>query len=247
MPAITHNTTGQVSLTATATAINQHARVKIDSSGTISAAGATDISIGTAMQYIAASGLGTVRLNSAPGTQNFIASVAISVGDRLYAAASGKVTNVNSGGIPLGYQASVASGADGDIIEAIPTEGAALRYHTLAFPIDLASITGAQDVVTGYVLPFGGSIINTQFFVNAPGTGTTKAATLNLEIGTTNVTGGEVALTTDNTATMGARLAGTAITAANTFAAGDTLSVEAASVTAFTGGSGTLFVTLVQN
>jgi hypothetical protein len=58
---------------------------------------------------------------------------------------------------------------------------------------------------------------------------------LNLEIGTTNLTGGSLVL--DGTVALGAYEAASAITAANTGAAGDNISLEAASVTSFVEGS----------
>lgn len=118
--------------------------------------------------------------------------------------------------------------------------------YTLSIPIALAAITGAGDVVTGVVIPHAFKIISTQAVVETVVTTGSKAATLNLEIGTTNVTGGEVALTSANCTPLGARVAGAAITAANTGAAGDALSVEAASVTAFAEGRVILLVT-IQN
>jgi hypothetical protein len=113
---------------------------------------------------------------------------------------------------------------------------------TLTFHIELAAITGAGDVVTGYTPGFAGEILSVAFVVDNPVTTAAKAASLNLEIGTTNVTGGVVALTSANCTPNGAVVAGTAVTAANVFDADDTISVEAASVTAFAEGSGTLLV-----
>lgn len=116
--------------------------------------------------------------------------------------------------------------------------------QTLTFNVALADITGAGDVVTTFTPGFAGTIEAIDFIVGTPVTTAAKAASLNVEIGTTNTTGGVVALTSANCTPLGAEVAGSAITAANTFTATDTISVEAASVTAFAEGSGTIIITL---
>lgn len=113
---------------------------------------------------------------------------------------------------------------------------------TLSFPVNLASITGTQDVVTGFTPGYAGEILSVAFLVNVPVTTAAKLATLNVEIGATDLTGGVVALTSANCTPMGAIVAGTAVTAANVFAATDTISVEASAVTAFAEGSGTVLI-----
>lgn len=120
------------------------------------------------------------------------------------------------------------------------SEGLGVQWF--AFKINLATITTTQDVVTGFVPGFAGTVLKTEFIVDQPVTTGSKLASLNVEIGTTNVTGGVVALTSALATPMGARIEGTAVTAANTFTATDALSVEAASVTAFSEGSGTLLI-----
>lgn len=119
MPHTSENTTGYKAFTATATAIGLGVRVKLDTNGLISAAGATDAWIGTTVAPVAASGVGTVRLRNAPGTHMFVAAGAVDVGDKLYPAASGKVDDVAAGNF-TGFVAINAAAADGDIIEAAP-------------------------------------------------------------------------------------------------------------------------------
>jgi len=143
--------------------------------------------------------------------------------------------------------ASLAAGTDHQVLI---TQGAAANpkwsnvygEFTLAIPIDLASITTTQDVVTNYTLGYIGTIVSVDAIVNGPVTTGSKGATLNLEIGSTNLTGGVVTLTSSNCATMGAVIAGTAVASGNTFTAASTLSVEASSVTAFLEGSITLMI-----
>lgn len=112
----------------------------------------------------------------------------------------------------------------------------------LEFPINLASITGTQDVVTDFRPGFDGVIEDVSFVVNIPVTTAAKLASLNLEIETTNLTGGVVALTSALATPMGKVIQGSAVTGANAFTRDSKISVEASGVTAFVEGSGTLFV-----
>jgi len=136
---------------------------------------------------------------------------------------------------PAGAVADMAAGTGDDVV-------------TLAFPIDLAAITADGDVVTSFKPGVVGTIEHVQFAVSTPVTTAAKAATLNLEIGTTNLTGGSVALTSSNCGTLGAVVEnGADPSADNVLAADSLLSVEAASVTAFAEGAGTLFVRVRRN
>lgn len=113
---------------------------------------------------------------------------------------------------------------------------------TLAFPVNLASITTAMDVVTDFRPGVEGTIEDLSWVQNAPVTTASKLATLNVEIGTTDLTGGTVALTSAACTPMGKVIQGAAITGNNTLTRDSKISVEASSVTAFAEGSGTLFV-----
>jgi len=111
----------------------------------------------------------------------------------------------------------------------------------LNLPIKLAKLANG-DVVTEFRPGVAGAIEDVQFIVTDPATTAAKAATLNLEIGTTNLTGGTVALTSANCTPLGAVVAGAAITAGNVLARESKLSVEASSVTAFAEGEGVLVI-----
>lgn len=160
---------------------------------------------------------------------------------------------------PLGFHGSVPSeqrsGADqtaltdstgGAVSDA--TLAATAGIHTLSIPIQLAAMTtSAADLVTNFTPGFKFKILAVDFVTTTLGTGSGASQTLNLEIGTTNVTGGVVNPTLAGTDTLGELTAGTAVTAANTGSASDTISVEvAASGTAFTAGAGVLLVR-IQN
>lgn len=127
---------------------------------------------------------------------------------------------------------------------AATTLAAGTGVQTIAIPVDLASITGSGDVLTNYTPGYKFKVLSVSFAVSKPATTAAKAATLNLEIGTTNLTGGAIALTSANCTPLGALVAGSSITAANTGTASDTLSIEAASVTAFAEGEGVVLIKL---
>lgn len=118
--------------------------------------------------------------------------------------------------------------------------------QVISIPLQLVGITGNVDVVTTWTAPFNGRIKKTEFAVTKIASTASKAATLNFEIGTTNLTGGVIALTSTNCGTLGAIVAGTAVTADNAFKAGDTISLEASSVTAFVEGDGVLLLTVTR-
>jgi hypothetical protein len=107
----------------------------------------------------------------------------------------------------------------------------------LTFPVKLAKLANG-DIVTEIRLGVWGTIEHWSFTVTDPATTAAKAATLNLEIDTTNVTGGTIALTSANCTPLGKNTAAAAITGANTLTPDSKLSVEASSVTTFVEGEG---------
>lgn len=107
--------------------------------------------------------------------------------------------------------------------------------------------TSAIDLMTGIVVGHKFKILGFYFVTTVAGTGSGASQTFNLEIGTTNVTGGSLNVTLASTSDIGEVTTSTAITAANTGTASDTLSIEmAASGTVFTAGAG-YFVIRIQN
>ena len=89
--------------------------------------------------------------------------------------------------------------------------------------------TSDGDLLTSYPMPYHGSIESFYISVGEGFVGSSGACTLNLELGTTNVTGGVVTVATSTCGTVGTVLTATAITAENVFHAGDVLSVEGSS------------------
>lgn len=125
------------------------------------------------------------------------------------------------------------------------TLAAGVGVFTLTVPVNLATVADG-DVLTTYTPGFKFKLLSADFAVTQEVTTAAKLTTLNLEIGTTNVTGGTIALTSANSATLGAVVAGAAITAANTGSAADTISIEASSTTAFSEGNGVVLIK-IQN
>lgn len=108
------------------------------------------------------------------------------------------------------------------------TIAAGAGVFTLSIPITLVQMTGAGDVLTQYTPGYAFKILKVDAHVVEAVTTAGDGASLNLEIGTTNVTGGVVALTSANCTPLGVQIAGTAVTANNTGSATDHFSVEVA-------------------
>lgn len=183
-----------------------------------------------------------VRLRTKGKIQLAISSLAITdVGRPVYASDDAVFTLVGAANSYIGRVSRyVSSGVGVVAFDAEEPE----NLLVMDFPVNLASITGAGDVVTNITPGFHGRLKDWEFIVTQPVTTAAKAATLNVEIGTTDATGGTIALTSANCTPLGAKVAkGSAFTAGNSFKATDTLSIEAASVTAFAEGAGVLRLT----
>lgn len=128
------------------------------------------------------------------------------------------------------------------------TIAAGVGIFTLSIPIQLAAMTNAAaDLVTEYTPGFKFKLLSISFATTTIGAGAGASQVLNLEIGTTNVTGGLLTLTEAGTSQLGERTDATAITAANTGSASDFISLEvAAGGTVFTAGAGVVLIR-VQN
>lgn len=142
---------------------------------------------------------------------------------------------------------ALSSGVSGDIIPVRLVDKGVRPSHLLALHINLVDITADGDVVTTFTPGFAGTIESVNWIQGSPVTTADDAADLNLEIGTTDITGGVVSLTSATATPLGKVIAGTAVTAANTFTATDTISVKASSVTAFAEGDGMLVIKYSQD
>lgn len=151
---------------------------------------------------------------------------------------------------PAGPDGIVVGSADSSLGVAMTNNSGGTASSTIAagvgvghwaFYLNLSTLTDA-DQITNWTPGFKGKVLGLDFITHIPVTTAAKLSTLNLEIGTTNLTGGTVALTSATCTPRGAIVAGAAVTAANSFTATDTLSVEASSTTAFVEGSGWLVI-----
>jgi len=236
-----------------ATTIYKGSLVNVDSTGyAVPAANAASVVFmgvamegGTAGQVIRVYRRGIFKF-AIPAT----ATVA-DVGQRVYVADSATVTKTAGNGVYVGriIQVDSATSCWVDLEYGAPATAAAADRSILSIPVKLAAVKAAGDVVTTFTPGFAGTIEKMDFVVTDPATTADKLATLNLEIGTTDVTGGVVSLTSASggaTLTLGKVIAGTAITGNNAFDDSDTISVEAASVTAFAEGEGVLLIVLAH-
>lgn len=107
--------------------------------------------------------------------------------------------------------------------------------------------TAAIDILTGWVPGYAFKILDFTFTTTVAGTGSSASQTFNIEIGSTDLTGGSLVLTLASQSTIGVVTSATAITAANTGSATAAISIEmAASGTVFTAGAG-YFTIKIQN
>jgi len=222
------------------------------SSGYARALAAGDIFLGFAcgkvVETTAVNGAAVVRVFKAGIVDLTITSVAVTdVGKPVYASDDGTFTLTQGANSYIGkVEKFVATNTASVEFEVAPAGATANKvYGTLTFPVTLASVAATGDVVTNFTPGFAGTIEKFHY-VTSVLSSTAAAVAFNLEIGTVNLTGGVISLTHSNANAMGAVVASTAITAANTFGAASTISVEAATTTAFTEGSGSFVITYSQ-
>jgi hypothetical protein len=174
------------------------------------------------------------------GVAKGIAGGTIVRGDRLSVDANGAfVASTGAGAIVGVALESAASGA----IFSLLMHPRPLSRVTLGFNVTLTALPGAGDLITSYPLPGAGRIVGFRYFPQVVTSTAGDGMNLNLEIGTTNLTGGVLGLTSANTNTLGVVVEASAITGANTYAPGALLSIESATgAGSFAEGSGVLHV-----
>lgn len=150
-----------------------------------------------------------------------------------------------AGDVTSAAAATAAALTDSSGGTASQTLAATAGVSQIVIPITNAKIADG-DLVTTYTPGYKFKILAFDYITGDPVTTAAKASTINLEIGTTNVTGGVISLASASMTPIGAEVAGTAITAANTGSASDTISIEASSTTTFVEGDG-MFVITIQN
>lgn len=125
------------------------------------------------------------------------------------------------------------------------TLAAGAGIYLFSHHLDLANITSANQITT-FTIGHKFKLIACAFIVHTPGTGGGASCTLQLQIGGVSTGGGLITLNLANTATMGAVIAGTAVSAPNTGTNASTLGVLGVRTVAFATGDGTLVIA-VQN
>lgn len=130
------------------------------------------------------------------------------------------------------------------------TAAAGVGVNTITIPLTSLATglsTSAIDLLTEYVPGYRFKVLKFDFVATVVGAGSSASQVFNLEIETTNVTGGALTVTLASTNTIGKITSGTSITAANVGTATQKLSIEmAAGGTVFTAGAG-YFVIMIQN
>lgn len=139
--------------------------------------------------------------------------------------------------------------AEGISMSGMVTPNAGVGLQQISFDVNLAAGppagTSAADMVTAFVPGYRFELVALDFQTSIASTGSSATQTYNLEIGSTNVTGGTCVITLAGSSAVGEMTAGAAITALATGSATDTISIEqAASGTAFTAGAGSFVVTI---
>lgn len=157
----------------------------------------------------------TVALTDGNGTRSFAGAVIQVDSDGVWVEIGGVVVNAPGLQFPVG---------------------------TVSIAVDLPSLANAQTIQT--VLGFAGRIKSVSFVVSKPAITAAKAATLSAQIAATPCTGGAIALTSANCTPQGAEIAGSAVTALNTFTAAQAVGAVVSAVTTFVEGQGTLIIHL---
>lgn len=222
-------TTGAASLTGGVTVDNTLTLTDTAAAGVIDVGATNGAQIGTTGDKLGFFGLATPIVQPTSANQT-------------------KVTDNSGGAVTDATAVAVTTNAattDNSTGTAGNTVAAGAGVHTITIPIELSTVIDG-DVLTTYTPGYKFKILGVAFATTAVATTPAKATTLNLEIGTTNLTGGAVALTSANQATLGVVTAGTAVTGNNTGSASDTISVEGSSTTAFAEGAGLLLIK-IQN
>lgn len=148
------------------------------------------------------------------------------------------LTRPTIGGTLVGEVADYRSSAVGDVwLYPVPVlralAAAGFGRTLLSFGnFDWVSIANG-DIVTNFPAPFSGKVVAFRAIIDIALSGSSGTATINMEIGTTDVgptTPTSIVLSTAATPTKGTVVSSAAITANNVFSEGDNLSFEAASV-----------------
>lgn len=203
-------------------------------------------------QTIFIPGAGTFQVASKTGTT----TVSLTYLDYVSNTETGETINTGTSVVASGVQGPASTGTlpnaitDNSTGTASDTIVAQVGIYNLVIPLTSLATglsTSAIDLLTTLTIGHRFKILSFDFVTTIVGAGAGASQVFNLEIGTTNLTGGTLTVTLASTDTIGKITAGTAITGANVGAIGDTISLEmAAGGTVFTSGSG-YFVIRIQD
>lgn len=122
---------------------------------------------------------------------------------------------------------------------------AGIGKYNVTFDLTLATLTDAAQL---HITPgHKGRITKATFVTHTPATTGSKLSTLTPSIDGTDVTGGVLALNTVACNTRNKEVAGTAITALNSFTSTGTITWTGSSTTAFGEGTGVLIMELIND
>jgi hypothetical protein len=237
-------------LTAGFTVPAQGANVSIPD-GFVHVASSEPFGVGQIVFISDGTDFGSFRVISKPDTISFVAEYLGYAGEAAPGAAIGINGTVSPGGTQPALAAALPTAlTDNSTGTASNTIAAGVGVQTITIPLSSLATglsTLAIDLLTNYIVGYAFKILKFDFVTTIVGAGAGASQVFNLEIGTTNLTGGVLTVTLASTDTIGEVTTGTAITANNVGTASDTLSIEmAAGGTIFTSGSG-YFVITVQN
>ncbi len=214
--------------------------MKVNSSGNAELSGAGEAAIGV-LQNEPASGKSAELMTF--GVSKVQYGNTVTQGQQLMSDANGKAVPHTGTNEVIGV--ALESGSSGEIGTALisisSSKGNSVSYGALSFHFDNTKIADG-DLVTGVTPGFAGTIEKFFYVVTDPVTTGSKLSDINLEIGSTDVTGGVIELRSATMTPLGAVVEGSAITADNTFGASDTISIKASSTTSFAEGTGTFVI-----
>ncbi len=215
--------------------------VKLNASGQMILSGAGENALGILQDKPASGQVGAV---CCLGKSMGIYGASVTGGQNLTPDANGKLVPATGNDAVVAVAAESGSADDICSVYVVSRASAgAIQKSILSVPVKLSKVASG-DLLTQFTPGFPGRIVKASFAVTDPVTTAGKAASLNLEIGATNLTGGVIGLTSANCGTLGAVVDGSEITGNNVFDSDDTISVEASGVTAFAEGEGVLLIVL---
>lgn len=148
-------------------------------------------------------------------------------------------------GNPASITTTADSITDNGTGTASTTIAAGVGVYNLNFQFDLADIADG-DLVSDLLLNHKFKILESYFVITEAVTTADKLTTLSIDISDVAVTNSAIALTSANCTPAGAKVQNAGALAANTGAANATLTIKAASTTAFAEGKGVLVIA-IQN